>query len=54
MLCKTCSIIPLDEEKVLNSEIQEEDWQDPYVKYLSQGVLLANRLKREKLLGLMP
>ena len=34
---------------MLNSEIQEEDWQDPYVKYLSQGVLPVDRLKREKL-----
>ena len=23
---KTCSIIPPDQEKVLNSEVQEEDW----------------------------
>ena len=47
--CKTCSIIPLDQVEVLNSEIQEENWQDPYVKYLSQVVLPADRLKRERL-----
>lgn len=33
----------------MNSEIQEKDWQDLYVKYLSQGVLLAEWLKRERL-----
>ena len=29
--CKTCSMFPLDQAKVLNGEIQEEDWQDPYL-----------------------
>ena len=33
----------------MNSEIQEEGWQDPYVKYLSHGVLPADWLKRERL-----
>ena len=47
--CNTCSIIPPDQVELLNSEIQEEDWQGLYVKYLSQGVLLADWLKREKL-----
>ena len=30
--CKTCSIIPPDQAEVLNSEVQEEDWQDPYLR----------------------
>jgi len=47
--CKTCSIVTLDQVEVLNSEIQEEGWQDQYVKYLSQGVLPVDRLKRERL-----
>ena len=29
--------------------MQEKDWQDPYVKYISQDALPANWLKREKL-----
>ena len=47
--CNTCSIIPSDQVEVLNSEIQEEDWRDLYVKYLSKCVLPTDRLKREKL-----
>ena len=46
---KSCSIIPLDQAEVLNSEVQEEDWQDLYLRYLLKGVLLANWLKKEKL-----
>jgi len=34
---------------VLNSEVQEEDWLDPYLRYLLEGVLPADRLEREKL-----
>ena len=33
----------------MNSEVQEEDWLDPYLRYLLEGVLPANRLEREKL-----
>ena len=47
--CKTGSIIFLDQGKVLNGELLEEDWQDPYLRYLLQGVLLVDRVKREKL-----
>ena len=47
--CRTCSIIPPDQAKVLNGEMPREDWQDPYLRYLLQGVLPTNRLKREKL-----
>jgi len=43
--CKTCSIIPLDQAKVHNGELLEEDWKDPYLRYLLQGVLLADREK---------
>nr|POF12065.1 hypothetical protein CFP56_08832 [Quercus suber] len=37
--CKTCFIIPPDQAEVLNGKLLEEDWQDPYLRYLSQGVL---------------
>lgn len=47
--CKTCSIIPPNQAKVLTIKVQEKDWQDPFVKYLSHGVLPADCLKREKL-----
>ena len=35
--------------KVLNGELLEEDWQDPYLRYLLQGVLPVDRVQREKL-----
>ena len=35
--------------EVLNGELLEEDWQDPYLRYLLQGVLLVDRIQREKL-----
>ena len=47
--CKTCSIIPPDQVEVLNGELLEEDWQDPYLRYLLQGVLPVDRVQREKL-----
>ena len=47
--CKTCSIIPLNQVEVLNSTVQEEDWLDLYLRYLLEGVLPTDRLKREKL-----
>ena len=47
--CKTCSIIPPNQAEVLNIKVQEEDWRDPYIKYMSQGVQPADRLKRENL-----
>ena len=47
--CKTCSIIPPDQAKVLNGKLLEEDWQDPYLRYLLQGVLSADQVQREKL-----
>ena len=47
--CKTCSIIPPNQVKVLNSEVQEEDWQDPYLRYFLECVLLVDRLKGKKL-----
>ena len=47
--CKTCSIMPLDQARVLNGESLEEDWQDPYVRYLLQGTLPVDRIQREKL-----
>ena len=28
--------------KVLNGEIQKENWQEPYLRYLLKGVLLAD------------
>ena len=31
---KTYTIIPPNWAEVLNSEIEKDDWQDPYVKYL--------------------
>lgn len=43
---KTCSIVPPDQAKELNGEIPEEDWQDPYLRYLLQGVLPSDQLKR--------
>lgn len=46
---KACSTIPPNQVELLNGEVQDEDWQDPYLRYLSEGVLLADRLKREKL-----
>ena len=36
---KTCSIVPLDQVKVLNGKVLKEDWQDLYLRYLLQGVL---------------
>ena len=47
--CKTCSMIPPDQAEVLNGEDQEEDWQDSYLRCLLEGVLPADRLKKEKL-----
>ena len=47
--CKTCSIIPPNQAEILNIKVQEEDWQDSYIKYMSQGVQPADRLKRENL-----
>ena len=47
--CKTCSIIPPDQAEVLNGELLEEDWQDPYLRYLLQGVLSADQVQSEKL-----
>ena len=35
--------------EVLNGELLEEDWQDPYLRYLLQGILLVDRVQREKL-----
>ena len=32
--CKTCSMVSLDQAKVLNGEVQEEDWHDPYLRYM--------------------
>jgi len=43
--CKTCFVIPLDHAKVLNSELLKEDWQDPYLRYLSQGILPTERIQ---------
>ena len=40
--CKTCYVIPLDQADVLNGKLLEEDWQDPYLRYLLQCVLPAN------------
>ena len=40
--CKTCSILPLDQAKVFNGKVLEEDWQDQHLRYLLQGVLLAD------------
>ena len=42
--CKTCSIMPLDQARVLNGESLEEDWQDPYVRYLLQGTLPVDQI----------
>ena len=47
--CKTFSVMPLDQVEVLNDGLQEEDWQEPYLRYLLQGMLPANRIQREKL-----
>ena len=47
--CKTCSMIPSNQAKVLNGEDQEEDWQDSYLRYLLEGVLPTDRLTKEKL-----
>ena len=47
--CKTCSIVPPDQVEMLNGEMLEEDGQDPYLRYLLQSVLLADRMKRENL-----
>ena len=33
----------------LHGEVQEEDWQDPCLRYLLDGVLPTDQLKREKL-----
>ena len=40
--CKICFVIPLDQAKVINGEVLEEDWQEPYTRYLLQGVLFAD------------
>nr|POE89671.1 hypothetical protein CFP56_38059 [Quercus suber] len=37
--CKTCSIIPPDQVEVLNGELLEEDWQEPYLRYLLQDLV---------------
>ena len=34
---------------MLNGKLLEKDWQDPYLRYLLQDVLLANRVQRERL-----
>ena len=34
---------------MLNGELLEKDWQDPYLRYLLQDVLLADRVQRERL-----
>jgi len=47
--CKTCFMIPPDQAEILNGEIQEEYWQDPYLRYLLEGVLPADWLEKEKL-----
>ena len=47
--CKTCSVIPPDRVEVLNGKLLGEDWQDPYLKYLLQGILPADRVQKEKL-----
>ena len=47
--CKTFSVMPLDQAEVLNDGLQEEDWQEPYLRYLLQGMLPADRIQREKL-----
>ena len=47
--CKTCSIMPPNQVEVLHGELLKEDWQDPYVRYLLQGTLPADRVQREKL-----
>ena len=49
MSCKTCSIIPLNQVEVLNGELLEKDWKDPYLRFLLQDVLPADQVKREKL-----
>ena len=47
--CKTCSIVPPNQAEVLNGEILKDDQQNLQLRYLSQGVLPTNQLKREKL-----
>ena len=47
--CKTCFVIPPDQVEVLNGELLEEDWHDPYLRYSLQGILLADWVLREKL-----
>ena len=46
---KSCSVIPLDQAKVLNGEFLGEDWQEPYLRYLLQGILPADHVQKEKL-----
>ena len=46
---KTCSVIPPDQIEVLTGKLLGEDWQEPYLRYLLQGILPANRVQREKL-----
>ena len=38
-----------DQAEVLNGEFQEEDWQDPYLRYILEGVLPIDQLTNEKL-----
>ena len=47
--CKTFSVMPLDQVEVLNDGLQEEDWQEPYLRYLLQGMLPVDRIQRENL-----
>ena len=47
--CKSCSIIPPNQAEVLNGELLGEDWQDPYLRYLLQGMLPVDRIQRENL-----
>ena len=37
----------------LHGEVQEEDWQDPCLRYLLDGVLPIDQLKREKLRNML-
>ena len=40
--CKTCFIIPPYQAEVLNGEVQEEDWQDSYLRYLLEGIIFTD------------
>ena len=46
---KTYSVIPPDQIEVLIGKLLGEDWQEPYLRYLLQGILPANHVQREKL-----